>query len=329
LARRLTSGAAPAGAEAAGRAACGGWAAWRGCARRRPVGCGACSRDACSARRRGRLLRRRGGPVLRGGFGAARAAVFLVLAASGSSEALPRSGVVMGAPRICGGGLRLPGWRPRIWWWRLRPGGGACLGVADRGIPRPAWCRLRQRGRARSGGAPLGVLRCLVGGGWYPAGTGSCWQGFTGRNPFSGLCRIWRRRRPRTSCSSLEASLLCAAPPCSPRPWLRRETSDPRDRAMKAISRLLPPWRHRLGAGYNLETGGWRHLRRRWMAASSPLVDGGIFAAWFAEAAVFGGADFCLATMMAPSGARVAARASVVGSSRHVRGALPWIAWLL
>lgn len=42
-----------------------------------------------------------------------------------------------------GGGLRLPGRRPRIWWWRLRPGGGACLDVADRGISRPVGVRRR------------------------------------------------------------------------------------------------------------------------------------------------------------------------------------------
>jgi hypothetical protein len=50
---------------------------------------------------------------------------------------------------------------------------------------------------------------------------------------------------------------------CSSSPWLglQRETSDPLDRAMKASSRLSPPWGHRLGAGYDWKTGGWRHLR--------------------------------------------------------------------
>ena len=58
----------------------------------------------------------------------------------------------------------------------------------------------------------------------------------------------------------------------SPRLWLRRETSDPLDRAMEASSRLSPPWGHRLGAGNDWETDGWRHLRR---------VGCGIFVAWF------------------------------------------------
>ena len=62
-------------------------------------------------------------------------------------------------------------------------------------------------------------------------------------------------------------------------PLQRTETSDLRDRAMKAPSRLLPPWGHRLGAGHNLETSGWRHLRR---------VGCGIFAAYFFEAAISG-----------------------------------------
>jgi hypothetical protein len=164
------------------------------------------------------------------------------------------------------GGLRLPGRRPRIWWWRLRPEDGECLDMADRGIMRPdrsqtagaprfwqhcgCWSGGRvgrpQRGRAREGAAPL--VLCEV---WWSAGSGRWWSSFTRRNPVSSLCWIQRRRCPRASHSFLEASLLCAAPPLFPWPWLRRETSNLRDSAMKASSRLLPPWGHRLGAGLN------------------------------------------------------------------------------
>ena len=108
------------------------------------------------------------------------------------------------------------------------------------------------------------------------------------RNPYDGLiCRSWRRRRLRASRSFLEASLMYGAPPLTPRPWLRRETSDLRDRAMKASSRLLPPWGHRLGAGYNLRPvdGG---IFAAWKGGIFAAWKGGIFAAWFAEVAVSG-----------------------------------------
>lgn len=157
---------------------------------------------------------------------------------------------------------RLPGRRPRIWWKRLRLEGGARVW---------AWWDIGSHDQCEVGLGRMGFVGCVDAGRW--------WLSISGRNPVSGLCRIGRRRRPWASCSFLEALLLCGAPPPSPRPWLRRETSDLQDRAMKAPSRLLPPWGHRLGAGHNLETSGWRHLRR---------VGCGIFAAWFAEAAISG-----------------------------------------
>ena len=57
----------------------------------------------------------------------------------------------------------------------------------------------------------------------------------------------------------------------------------------------------------------WIAASSSWMAASSPC------------SLLRRGAGFCLATMMSSRGARVAAWTSVVGSSRRVRGALPWL----
>ena len=75
--------------------------------------------------------------------------------------------------------------------------------------------------------------------------------------------------------------------------------------------------RLRLGDWWIAASSPWMAASSPWMAASSP------------RGLVRRGAGFCLATMMASSGARVAAWTSVVGSSRRVRGALPWVAWLL
>ena len=135
---------------------------------------------------------------------------------------------------------------PGFWWWRLRPGGGACLGVADKGISRPDWGQLRQ-------------------------GCGAQWAGVDG-----GRWSVHLREKSLFRFTSKPATAVPAgATPflgsvvvevCSSslRLGLRRETSDPLDRAMKASSRLSPPWAHRLGAGYDWETGGLRHLRRGW-----------------------------------------------------------------
>ena len=118
------------------------------------------------------------------------------------------------------------------------------------------------RVRSASAGVVVSGRRSVVAGGRH----------ISGRNPCSGLHRSRQRRRPRVPRSFLDASSWrCSS--FYPWLWLRRETSDPLDRAMEASSRLSPPWGHRLGAGYDWETGGWRHLRR---------VGCGIFAAWFA-----------------------------------------------
>ena len=144
-------------------------------------------------------------------------------------------------------------------------------------------------------GAGLVEVLCRFDGGLWLAGTGWWWSSISGRNPSSGLCRSWRRRRLWASRSFLEASSMYGAPPLTPRPWLRRETSDLRDRAMKASSRLLPPWGHRLGAGYNLRPvdGGifaaWKgDIFAAWDGGIFAAWKGDIFAAWFAEAAVSG-----------------------------------------
>ena len=75
-------------------------------------------------------------------------------------------------------------------------------------------------------GAGLVEVLCRFDGGLWLAGTGWWWSSISGRNPSSDLCRSWRRRRLRASRSFLEASLMYGAPPLTPRPWLRRETSD-------------------------------------------------------------------------------------------------------
>ena len=146
-----------------------------------------------------------------------------------------------------------------------------------------------------------------------------CGRHISGRNPCTGLHRSRRRWHPRVPRSFLEAlSWRCAPPP------------------------------HGFGSGGKpqiLWIGRWRRLRVFLLlggivseqATTGRPMDGGIFAMWVAASSprglwhlrrvvcrggLFGGADFRLATKMASRGTLVAARASVVGSSRCVRGAL-------
>ncbi|XP_044414887.1 early endosome antigen 1-like [Triticum aestivum] len=85
---------------------------------------------------------------------------------------------------------------------------------------------------------------------------------------------------------------------------------------MKASSRLLPPWGHRLGAGYNLRPvdGGifaaWKgDIFAAWDGGIFAAWKGDIFAAWFAEAAVSGApiSLFARATFHTRAGTRLGA----------------------
>ena len=130
-------------------------------------------------------------------------------------------------------------------WWTAASARGWC--VSGRG---GSWDPVA-RVRSVSAEVVVSGRRSVVAGGRH----------ISGRNPCSGLHRSRQRRRLRVPRSFLEASSWrCSS--FNPWLWLRRETSDPLDRAMEASSRLSPPWGHRLGAGYDWETGGWRHLRR-------------------------------------------------------------------
>jgi hypothetical protein len=236
----------------------------------------------------------------------------LVLATLGSSQARSRSSVVMGIPRICGGGLQLPGGGPDL--VVAASARGRC--VPGRGGSRDPAASLASASAA--GASAVGSCSpwcsAVVGGWWFVAGRyGELLAGHHREKSF-----LRPLPDPATAASAGVVFFLgsvvvvwCSSPlPAALAPEGNLRSAGSGDEGDLASSSFLEA-----SSRSRLQPGD------RWMTASSPPVDGGIFAAWFAEAAVFRGVNLCLATMMVSSGARVAARALVVGSSRRVRGA--------